>query len=240
MDALIAKARKEYHSELLHRGVLAINAQGIATNADKDSVASVSIARGIADRLLAETDERIAGQTSGKAFEEITMMFIKSTFPKLQHLRPGKWEIKKLGNRSKIKTSAFAQYEHLAYLTELTKANRKLSAMIGNDYMVAPDIVIYRGLCTDEEINTPMLVVDDTLSRMADLREANGGKAIEEIHTKKLDEAEVAFLTIGRERNRLVHQNYIEVQINDTFEEIFAKYEKACDFVDLITQLLSV
>lgn len=152
MDALIAKARKEYHSELLHRGVLAINAQGIATNADKDSVASVSIARGIADRLLAETDERIAGQTSGKAFEEITMMFIKSTFPKLQHLRPGKWEIKKLGNRSKIKTSAFAQYEHLAYLTELTKANRKLSAMIGNDYMVAPDIVIYRGLCTDEEM----------------------------------------------------------------------------------------
>ena len=65
-------------------------------------------------------------------------------------------------------------------------------------------------------------------------------KAREEIHTKKLDEAEVAFLTIGRERNRLVHQNYIEVQINDTFEEIFAKYEKAFDFVDLITQLLSV
>ena len=178
MDALIAKARKEYHSELLRRGVLAINAQGIATNADKDSAASVSIAKGIADRLLAETDERIAGQTSGKAFEEITMLFIKSTFPKLQHLRPGKWEIKKLGNRSKIKTSAFAQYEHLAYLTELTKANRKLSAMIGNDYMVAPDIVVYRGLCTDEEINAPMIVVDDTLSKMADIREANGGKAI--------------------------------------------------------------
>lgn len=178
MDALIAEARKEYHSELLRRGVLAINAQGIATNADKDSAASVSIARGIADRLLAETDERIAGQTSGKAFEEITMLFIKSTFPQLQHLRPGKWEIKKLGNRSKIKTSAFAQYEHLAYLTELTKANRKLSAMIGNDYMVAPDIVVYRGLCTDEEINFPMLVVDDTLSKMADIRKANGGKAI--------------------------------------------------------------
>lgn len=178
MDVLIAEARKEYHSELLRRGVLAINAQGIATNADKDSAASVSIARGIADRLLAETDERIAGQTSGKAFEEITMLFIKSTFPQLQHLRPGKWEIKKLGNRSKIKTSAFAQYEHLAYLTELTKANKKLSAMIGNDYMVAPDIVVYRGLCTDEEINFPMLVVDDTLSKMADIRKANGGKAI--------------------------------------------------------------
>lgn len=63
-------------------------------------------------------------------------------------------------------------------------------------------------------------------------------RAREEIQAKKLDEAEGAFLSIGRERNRLVHQNYIEVQINGTFEEIYAKYEKACDFVGLITQLL--
>lgn len=178
MDALIAEARKLYHKSLLDGGVLAVNAQGVATNADKDNVASVAIAKGITDRLLAGTDERIAGQTSGTAFEEITMQFIKSTFPKLQHMRPGKWEIKKLGNRSRIKTSAFAQYEHLAYLTELTKANRKLSAMIGNDYMVAPDIVVYRGLCTDDEINTPMLVVNDEICKMADIRERNGGKAI--------------------------------------------------------------
>ena len=178
MDALIAEARKLYHGSLLNSGVLAINANGVATNADKDNVASVAIAKGIAERLLARTDERIAGQTSGTKFEEITMQFIKSTFPRLQHLRPGKWEIKKLGNRSRMKTSAFAQYEHLAYLTELTKANRKLSAMIGNDYMVAPDIVVYRGLCTDDEINNPVLVVDDETCKMADIRESNGGKAI--------------------------------------------------------------
>lgn len=178
MDALIAEARKIYHGSLLSSGVLAINANGVATNADKDNANSVAISKGIADRLTAQKDERIAGQTSGTKFEEITMQFIKSTFPKLQHIRPGKWEIRKLGNRSSMKTSAFAQYEHLAYLTELTKANRKLSAMIGNDYMVAPDIVVYRGLCTDNEINNPMLVVDDKTSKMADIRESNGGKAI--------------------------------------------------------------
>lgn len=178
MDALIAEARKLYHRSLLDGGVLAVNAQGVATNADKDNVVSVAIAKGIADRLLARTDERIAGQTSGTVFEEITMQFIRATFPKLQHIRPGKWEIKKLGNRSRTKTSAFAQYEHLAYLTELTRANRKLSAMIGNDYMVAPDIVVYRGLCTDDEINTPILIVDDETCKMADIRESNGGKAI--------------------------------------------------------------
>lgn len=178
MDALITEARMQYHKALLESGVLAISPSGIATNADKDNATSVTIAAGIADRLMAETDERIAGQTSGTAFEEITMRFIESTFPRLQHLRPGKWEIKKLGNRSRIKTSAFAQYEHLSYLTELTKANKKLSAMIGNDYMVAPDIVVYRNLYADEEINAPMPVVDDALCKMADLREANGGKAI--------------------------------------------------------------
>ena len=178
MDALIAEARKQYHKALLENGVLAINAQGVATNADKDNAPSVAIAKGIAERLMAETDERIAGQTSGTAFEEITMQFVNATFPNLQHLRPGKWEVKKLGNRSRTKTSAFAQYEHLAYLTELTKANKKLSAMIGNDYMVAPDIVVYRELCSDEEINTPAAVVDDTVCKMADLRKSNGGKAI--------------------------------------------------------------
>ena len=87
-----------------------------------------------------------------------------------QHLRPGKWTIMKLGNRSKIKTSAFAQYEHLAYLLYLTKVNKKLSAMIGNDYMVAPDIVVYRELYSDLELNEPFSVVDNTVCNMADLR----------------------------------------------------------------------
>lgn len=178
MDALIKTARADYHKALLDTGILTVGANGVPSNADKDSDASVAIARGIADRLMAETDIRNAGQTAGAKFEEVTMNFINSTFPRLQHLRPGLWEIKKLGNRSAIKTSAFAQYEHLAYLNELTKENRRLSAMIGNDYMVAPDIVVYRKLCTDEEINAPFTVVDESISGKADLRARNGGKAI--------------------------------------------------------------
>lgn len=177
-EALIAAERKKYHKKLLETGTLAFNASGVATNADKDNAVSVMIARKIAEQLMAETNERVAGQTAGASFESITMGFVKETFPRLQHLRPGKWEILKLGNRSRTKTSAFAQYEHLAYLTELTRANKKLSAMIGNDYMVAPDIVVYRNLCSDEEINEPEDIVNDEVCRYADLREANGGKAI--------------------------------------------------------------
>lgn len=177
-EVLIAMERKRYHERLLQTGTLAINANGVATNADKDSVISVMIAKGIAEQLMAETNERVAGQTAGASFEMLTMEFVKRTFPQLQHLRPGNWEVLKLGNRSRTKTSTFAQYEHLAYLTELTKANRKLSAMIGNDYMVAPDIVVYRNLCSDEEINATEPIVNDTVCRYADLREKNGGKAI--------------------------------------------------------------
>lgn len=64
-------------------------------------------------------------------------------------------------------------------------------------------------------------------------------RAREKIRSMTLDEAENAFMAVGRERNRLVHQNYVEAQINDTFEEIWSKYIKACDFVELIVQLLS-
>ena len=68
--------------------------------------------------------------------------------------------------------------------------------------------------------------------------EAFRQEARNQIQEKGLVDAERAFLTIGRDRNLLVHQNYIEATINDTFEEIYVKYEKACNFVELVAQLL--
>ena len=47
-----------------------------------------------------------------------------------------------LGNTNKLKTSDFAQYEHLAYLSALTAQNAQLVASLGNDYLVAPDVVV--------------------------------------------------------------------------------------------------
>ena len=39
-------------------------------------------------------------------------------------------------------------------------------------------------------------------------------------------------LEIGRERNNLVHRNYVEAVVNYTFEEIYNKYIDACKFVE--------
>lgn len=178
MEALLALERKKYHQSLLDNGVLTIDRNGIPSNADKASKLSVEIAKNIADRLMAETHEKVVGQTSGAKFEQINMEFLANTFPKLQNLRPGKWHIVKLGNRNSMKTSSFAQYEHLADLQHLREYSLKIAALLGNDYMVAPDVVVYREPETDDEINAVQVIVDDSVANGADLRAKNGGLPI--------------------------------------------------------------
>ena len=184
MDALIANARFHFHKQLFETYTLTLTSAGVATNADTSSRGSKAIARRIVDILVDEqhhavsTVDKISGQTLGKQFETLTMDFLRETFPNLQNLRPGRWTILQLGNNNKLKTSDFAQYEHLAYLNELTAQNAQLAAALGNDYLVAPDVVIYRDLYEDREINAAQCIVDDDVSKMADIRKANGGKPL--------------------------------------------------------------
>lgn len=178
MKAIIAEARKKYHQTLVSEGVLSLSKDGVASNADSSNRPSIAIAKAVAEKLGASESIKLKGQTAGTKFEQITMQFIADTFPKLQHLRPGSWEIRNLGNQSSTKTSDFAQYEHLAYLTDLVEKNKQLATVIGNDYLVAPDVIIYRNLCEDAEINHGKSYVDMSVATMADLRKSNGGKPI--------------------------------------------------------------
>ncbi len=217
MKCLIAEARKTYHQELLAEKVLTVSESGIPSNADSSSKLSVAISTHIADRLMAEVREKAVGQTSGAKFEQINMDFLSATFPKLQNLCPGKWHIEKLGNRNALKTSSFAQYEHIDYLNALAKANAGLAACIGNDYMVAPDVVVYRETEPDEVINDPVPLVDDMVCRQADLRQKNGGLPI--LHasisakwTMRSDRAQNSRTeALGLIRNRKGHLPHIVV-----------------------------
>lgn len=184
MDALLANARRRFHKRLFETKTLTLTAAGVASNADTSSRASKAIARGIAGILMEEQHhtvasvDKISGQTLGKQFEKLTMEFLRETFPQLQNLRPGTWTILQLGNNNKLKTSDFAQYEHLACLNALTAQNAQLAAALGNDYLVAPDIVIYRDLYEDTAINGSRRIVNDRTGTMADIRKSNGGKPI--------------------------------------------------------------
>ena len=184
MDALIANARFQFHKRLFETNTLTLTSAGVASNADTSSRGSKAIARKIVDILVEEQHhavskvDKISGQTLGRQFETLTMEFLRETFPYLQNLRPGNWTILQLGNNNKLKTSDFAQYEHLAYLNALTTQNAQLAAALGNDYLVAPDVVVYRDLYEDNEINANQCIVNDSVSKMADIRKSNGGKPI--------------------------------------------------------------
>ena len=217
MQALIAEARHKNHAELLANGVLTIDSKGVPSNADRSSNLSIAIAQGITRRLMANEQEKAVGQTAGAKFEQLNMEFIEATFPHLQNLRPGKWHIAKLGNRNSIKTSSFAQYEHLDYLSQLTKEDARLAASMGNDYMVAPDVVVYRETEPDEVINERQLIVDETVSCLSDIRKVIGGLPI--LHasisakwTMRSDRAQNSRTeALGLIRNRKGHLPHIVV-----------------------------
>lgn len=184
MDALIAKARVHFHERLFETNILTLTKAGVVSNADTSSRGSKAISKKIVDILVEEqhheinTVEKISGQTLGKQFEMLTMEFLQETFPNLQNLYPGHWSILQLGNNNKLKTSDFEQYEHLAYLNAITAENAQLAAALGNDYLVAPDVVVYRDLYEDAEINVAQYIVNDDVSKMADIRKSNGGKPL--------------------------------------------------------------
>ena len=184
MEALIEKARFDFHKRLFETNTLNLNSKGVVSNADTSSNSSKKIARKVIDILVEEqkhkinVSEKINGQTLGKKFEVLTMEFLSNTFPQLQNLRPGAWHILQLGNNNRLKTSDFEQYEHLAYLSELTAENARLAAALGNDYLVAPDVVIYKDLLEDEFINIKQEIVSNNVCKMTDVRKSNGGKPV--------------------------------------------------------------
>jgi hypothetical protein len=173
--AFFAEARRSFHAALFEE-VLRTNDAGVPSNADKDNKASVAIAKGIVNRLGAEvTGARLAGQMSGNQFEAIVCKFISQTFPRLSHLRPGEWAIEQITARARTVLARFEQYSHLIALDKAARKDPELAAALGNDYTITPDIVVVRGLETDERINAPGLIVDAVVSRLASLRAANGG-----------------------------------------------------------------
>lgn len=188
-DVLILEARKRFHQKLIEAGIWVVDVNGVPSNADVGDSKKAKMGKYNTSTLIAQkmativgvpqvTSEKKKGTSAGVKVEDLIAEFVDETFPKLQHLRPGHWTVLSLGNHASMKTSSFAQYEHLEYLTELVKANNKLMTVLGNDYVVAPDIVVYRDLYEDDEINADRLYINDDICQKATLRKKYGGKPI--------------------------------------------------------------
>ena len=176
-EAFFSEARRSFHAALL-ASVLRTDKNGVPSNADKHSNPSVRIAKGILERLGADAvGARLAGQMAGNKFEEICKEYLEETFPRLTHLRPGLWEVKKgIGGRSAI--AQFDQYEHLAALESAAKASPELAAALGSDYLIKPDVVVIRFPEKDRTINTDEALVDNFQARLTPLRSVNSNRPI--------------------------------------------------------------
>lgn len=138
--------RQQYHRDICEHILHIID--GVPNIADRSSKASINISRAIVDQLDATGIEVLTGQRKGKQFEAITKDFLEQSFTLLQHIRPGQWLFSTSGS-----ITQFEQYKHLAYIQEILSANPELTAALGGDYLVTPDIVIGKYPLEDHEIN---------------------------------------------------------------------------------------
>lgn len=171
--ALLWEERKRFHQELL-RKILFCDSKGIVSNADSHQKTSIKNAKRIFDLIGGggKPRNRLKAQELGDLFEICVADFLQATFTQLSHLRPGDWDIYQVKSRGSNKIADFAQYAHLDELQRMLKAQKNLAAYLGNDYMVAPDVVVLRKPETDAKINAKKTLVDRDVAQSSDLRKA--------------------------------------------------------------------
>jgi hypothetical protein len=171
------QCRQNYHKTLLS-GLFIVDANtGIVSNADKGNKSSIHIANTlhqvISRKFVSPDQYKLSGQQQGNIFEEITSAFISETFSALIHLRPGQWIVKRIQARDQLALAEFEQYNHLICLKQAADANSMLAASLGNDYVVAPDIIILRNPESEAVINGAFNLVDSTIAKKTALRMIN-------------------------------------------------------------------
>ncbi|WP_274570615.1 NgoMIV family type II restriction endonuclease [Neisseria leonii] len=173
MNPIFMLERKIFHQNLLN-SILTTNSKGIVSNADGNNARSCNIAKKIAEQLEAQIiTDRAAGQTSGNAFESICSQFIKIAFSKLQHIRPGDWNVKQIGSRNRLEIANYQQYAHLVALARAAENDPELAAALGSDYTITPDIIVTRDLIEDSKINQNEFLVNEFISTLSSLRKSN-------------------------------------------------------------------
>jgi hypothetical protein len=178
MSAYFSQARKTFHLGIL-TSLLRLRDNSVPSFADKHSRLSCDISQRIVTKLEGEMGiGHISGQTSGKVFEDLVLEFLAESFTQLADLRPGNWKIQTVKKREKLFLSQFEQYAHLLILDQAARANPQLAASLGNDYMITPDIVMFRWPEPDSNLNAQTLLVDDESVTYASLRAKNQNRPI--------------------------------------------------------------
>lgn len=173
-EALIVTARRRFHAGMIQRGLLSTNDKGVPSIADSSSPASRAIAALLLSKIGNEVQgARLAGQSAGRDFEDFVRLFLDEVFPKLSLVRCGEFTVAAGGN-----ISVYDQYAHLTAVDEAVSRDPDLRVAIGRDYIIRPDVVIYRSPVSDDVINASEEIVEETFARQTPLRKANNSDPI--------------------------------------------------------------
>ncbi len=174
-ESFLAEARRRFHGDLESRGLVRTSSEGIPTIADADSDPSINIARALLTGMGIEAvGPRLQGQTIGARFEEACAAFLELTFLRLRHLRPGRWHVERLkGKGSKLGIARYDQYANLAALQALAESSEEMRVALGRDYLIKPDVVVWREPEEDTVINDQGPLVDAENARLTSVRKVN-------------------------------------------------------------------
>jgi len=169
----IETIRNDYH-RTISQEIIRYNDQGgipYPNFADSSNKTSASVAQKICEKLGTSCIyEVISVQTVGNRFETISKDFIQRIFNDLDHIRPGSWQY----STEQTEIMNFEQYEHLSYLKELLKTDKNLNSILGSDYIVKPDIVVFKSPVSDNEIEKDnKLELSENVVKYSPLRVSN-------------------------------------------------------------------
>ena len=149
--SFIERERKAYHHALITQGLLVITPSGCPSNADASDIVSKQYAVHVANALGARHDNRLKAQTLGTKYEIITKEFLDKTLSQLSELLPGEWNVKRNG----IKLTDYKQFYHLKDIKKEADDSDIIKIVLGEDYYVKPDLVVYREPFSDSFISAP-------------------------------------------------------------------------------------
>jgi len=177
-ESRFARIRADFH-ERVCRELLTKDAKGVVSLADTGSDPSKRISSELYRLLKADrVSKKAAGQSSGRIFEECCAEFIQAAFKCLSHMRPGEFHCEKAIGAGRRSIDSFQQYSHLRQVKELLEKESDLKVAFGSDYLIAPDVIIYREPEEDAVINAGGRLVDDRVALQTGIRKSNSPEPI--------------------------------------------------------------
>jgi hypothetical protein len=144
-------------------GRLGAHVEGAVSVADVDNASSISIGWEWASRLPGVFASAEPTQDSGKLFQVAVRDFLERGFSLGSSIRPGNWHWK-----TEYGISNFDQYAHMNDIRAALEANKELRTIFSEQFLVKPDIVIYRSPLRGSDVGREEGVPVGTLSPLLD------------------------------------------------------------------------